>query len=65
MKLTPKQIPVRLCCGERHLGVQCPDKKVMCCLCFGRFDLKDLNTNPNGKKEDVCIKCATRANKRK
>lgn len=50
--------PVRLCCGERHWGCECPDGKVMCCICFGRFDLDELNALSNGKKEDVCKQCA-------
>jgi len=50
--------PVRLCCGKRHLGTICPDGKVMCCICFETFPLEDLNVLPNGKKEDVCKKCA-------
>lgn len=39
---TDPQPPVRLCCGQRHFGPVCPDGKVMCCLCFQRFDRKDL-----------------------
>ena len=50
--------PVRLCCGKRHLGPVCPDGKVMCCLCFERFDQGQLNVAANGQKEDVCKKCA-------
>jgi hypothetical protein len=53
-----RKAPVRLCCGNRHLGVICPDGKVMCCLCFNRVDQDQLNTNPEGSKEDVCISCA-------
>ncbi len=49
--------PVRLCCGERHAGPQCPDGKVMCCLCFERFDVDELATNNQGEKTDVCIQC--------
>ena len=48
---------VRLCCGKRHLGSVCPDGKVMCCLCFERFDQDQLNVAANGQKEDVCKKC--------
>ncbi len=49
--------PVRLCCGQRHAGPVCPDGKVMCCLCYGRFAVADLNVS-NGKPEDVCKACA-------
>lgn len=49
--------PVRLCCGMRHYGPQGPDGKVMCCLCFGRFDLDQL-AEEDGKKTDVCSSCA-------
>ena len=50
--------PVRICCGRRHFGAVCPDGKVMCCLCYNRFDQDKLNTTKDGKKEDVCIECA-------
>lgn len=49
--------PVRLCCMQRHFDTVCPDGKVMCCLCFDRFDQDDLHTLPNGKREDVCREC--------
>lgn len=49
--------PVRLCCGERHYGVQCPDGKVMCCLCFERFSVEDLSETVDGDKQDVCLRC--------
>ena len=52
------QPPVRLCCGQRHVGVQCPDGLVMCCLCFKRFPVEGLSVDPNdGKPWDVCIGC--------
>ena len=50
--------PVRLCCYQRHWGPICPDGKVMCCLCFGRFDQSELNVTADGQKEDVCKGCA-------
>lgn len=51
--------PVRLCCGQRHVGAQCPDGKVMCCLCFERFDVADLDVDPDdGKPWDACKDCA-------
>jgi hypothetical protein len=56
--MTP-EIPVRLCCGQRHLGPLCPDGKVMCCLCFERKELTELNKDESGNMEDVCINCAT------
>jgi len=58
-----KAAPVRLCCGQRHYGALCPDGKVMCCLCFGRFDMTDLNVTEHGP-EDVCRECATREARR-
>lgn len=51
-------IPVRLCCGQRHLDPICPDGKVMCCLCFKRVSQDDLKILPNGNKEDVCKSCS-------
>ena len=38
--------PVRLCCFERHWGAVCPDGKVMCVVCFERFDESDLWIDP-------------------
>lgn len=49
--------PTRLCCGQKHYGVQCPDGKVMCCLCFDRFEVKDLTLTEDGTPEDVCKSC--------
>jgi len=60
-----KEAPVRLCCGQRHWGSICPDNKVMCCLCFRRTSLEQLNTLPNGKKEDVCLSCAAKEKQNK
>lgn len=37
------EAPVRLCCFKRHWGAICPDGKVMCCLCFDRFEQSELN----------------------
>ncbi len=50
--------PVRLCCGKRHWGAVCPDGKVMCQLCYSRFEIEDLHTTGGGHKEDVCKECA-------
>lgn len=51
-------IPIRLCCGERHLGPVCPDSRVMCCLCFERFAQDDLAFDPViESKVDVCQPC--------
>lgn len=51
-------IPTRLCCGEKHLGPQCPDGKVMCILCFQLVELDMLSTDEEtGQKCDVCEIC--------
>jgi hypothetical protein len=59
--------PVRLCCSQRHWGSICPDGKVMCQLCFERFEVKDLNEilvkhaisgEMQVLHEDVCKPCA-------
>jgi len=42
---------------DRHYGPVCPDGKVMCCLCFERFEIKDLNKTNSGIPEDVCQMC--------
>ena len=51
------EAPVRLCCGERHDGVECKDGLVMCCLCFERFPIDELSMK-NGERWDVCMSCA-------
>lgn len=56
-------VPFRLCCGEQHYGPLCPDGKVMCQLCFCRFDIEDLNVvsiDFEGQHEDVCKECAAK-----
>lgn len=52
------EIPVRLCCRQRHWGPICPDGLVMCCLCFERFALYELADADDGRKQDVCKDCA-------
>ena len=47
----------RLCCGSRHDGPVCPDGKVMCCVCFGRFSQDDLYRD-HGETWDICKECA-------
>ena len=54
-----KDAPVRVCCGQRHYGVECPDRMVMCCVCFERFGKADLMTQ-NGITYDVCKRCGPR-----
>jgi hypothetical protein len=49
--------PVRPCCMQRHYGPVCPDGKVMCCLCFGRFLPSELVETVDGDKQDVCLRC--------
>lgn len=49
---------VRLCCGQSHDGPICPDGKVMCCLCFDRFEVAGLHITEDGTPEDVCKGCA-------
>ena len=57
-RLPLREAPVRLCCLQRHWGPICPDGKVMCCLCFERFEIEDLTEAENGQKQDVCRDCA-------
>jgi hypothetical protein len=49
--------PVRLCCGRRHEGAQCPDGLVMCCLCFERVPAEFL-ARQDGELVDICQSCA-------
>lgn len=51
------EAPVKLCCGQRHWGIVCPDSKVMCCLCFDRFDQSQLARDEEGEKWDICWPC--------
>lgn len=50
--------PIRLCCFQSHAGPVCPDGKVMCCLCFGRFNQNELSRDEDGFLTDVCQPCA-------
>lgn len=51
------KIPVRLCCGQRHWTVTCPDGKVMCCICFSRFAREELHADDQGQRWNICIPC--------
>lgn len=46
--------PVRLCCFQRHYGVQCPDGTFMCCSCFGKFPVAEATDG-----YDVCQRCSS------
>lgn len=48
--------PVRLCCGQRHFGVQCPDGLVQCCLCFDRVEVSGLAVE-DGALVNICQAC--------
>jgi len=48
--------PVRLCCFTRHWGVVCPDGRVMCQICFDRFEQDQLAVD-DGQKINVCQTC--------
>lgn len=48
---------IRLCCGQQHAGVVCPDGKVMCCLCFDRFHEDELYVEADGDRVNVCRAC--------
>lgn len=50
-------IPWRVCCGQQHLGIECPDGKYMCCYCFDRFKAAELAIDGDGNKIDVCCPC--------
>jgi alpha-tubulin suppressor-like RCC1 family protein len=54
---SPRIPPVRLCCGKRHTGVICPDGKVMCQICWHRFDQDGMYVDNQGDRWDVCEKC--------
>ena len=51
------ELPVRLCCGQRHAGPVCPDGKVMCTLCFERVEQDGLYVDNDGVRWDVCKEC--------
>lgn len=51
------EIPVRLCCGQRHWGCVCPDGRVMCCICFGRYETHELYVDSTGVTWDMCSGC--------
>jgi hypothetical protein len=54
--------PVRLCCGQRHATVQCPDGLVMCCICFSRVPVTGLHADEHGYIWDVCRECKREEN---
>ena len=47
--------PVRVCCGQRHSDIQCPDGLVMCCICFDRVPIDHLMMEGNSRI-DICDK---------
>jgi len=54
--------PTRLCCGNKESehtsnGKICPDGLVWCCICFHRFPVAELTTDPDGCKVNVCMNC--------
>lgn len=49
--------PVRLCCNTRHWGPMCPDRLVMCCICFDRVPIEKLSRDQEGRPQDVCQNC--------
>jgi hypothetical protein len=55
--LVPDIDPVRLCCGQRHSTVKCPDGLVMCCICFSRFPVTELHADESGQLWDICQGC--------
>lgn len=49
--------PVRLCCGQAHWGVVCPDGDVMCCVCFERVPAPDVWEDTKGGRWNMCKAC--------
>lgn len=56
---TERITPLRVCCMQRHGGVQCPDGLVMCCICFDRFTVDQLAVD-DGSRVNVCAECGAR-----
>lgn len=54
---------MRLCCGQRHYGVVCPDGLVMCCICYRRVPQRDL-ASEDGQRVDVCSVCMVKEQER-
>ena len=50
--------PIRLCCGQRHWTVACPDGLVLCGLCLHRKPIEEMNVLPTGQRENACKLCA-------
>ncbi len=55
----PKIDPTCLIHGKKMSEHDC----LYCCLCFCNLTPEQCNTRPDGKKEDVCIPCATKEKK--
>lgn len=49
--------PYRLCCGQQHWSVTCPDGLVMCCICFERVPSADVWEDDEGTRWDMCREC--------
>ncbi len=53
--------PVRVCCGQRHSGPVCPDGRVMCAICFEKFNQDQLAVDSkDGKLRNICRECDKR-----
>lgn len=52
-----QEIPVRLCCGQRHWTVECPDGLVMCDICFDRTAKENLMKDTDGTLWNICQGC--------
>jgi hypothetical protein len=54
-----REPPVKLCCGQRHWTIRCPDGLVMCELCYDRFqeaDLQPVEDDPTARW-NICKPC--------
>jgi hypothetical protein len=49
--------PTRVCCGQPHWTVECPDGRVMCALCFDRVTKDELMKDMDGDLWDMCQRC--------
>jgi hypothetical protein len=51
-------IPTRLCCGQRHLGDECPDGLWMCHQCFDRVPPNNIvQPGEDGPNRPMCKPC--------
>lgn len=56
--------PTKICCGQKHWSVTCPDGKTMCILCFNKFSVDQLAKPDGVAYMNICKPCYNSYNMR-